>query len=176
MSDEILIPELDEVQTEPDDEGIENHQTFVDRLKGFSEEELFLIDFAYDLAKAAHVRQRRDSGERYFEHLRNVALILLDDLKVKNHKMVIAALLHDSIEDTFIFGHSTKATYSQWQKIAMHRLTKLFDWETATMIITLTKPKSDGMEIIDKKQAHDVYLNNLAKSSEETILIKMCDR
>ena len=129
-----------------------------------------------DLAKIGHVRQTRDTGERYFEHLRSVVLILLDELKIRNYKMIIAALLHDSIEDTFIFGHSTKNNYSEWQKIAMHRLTKLFDWETAGMIIILTKPKLDGVEITDKQQAHKVYINNLAKSSEETILVKMCDR
>ncbi|OGN10220.1 MAG: hypothetical protein A3J46_05960 [Candidatus Yanofskybacteria bacterium RIFCSPHIGHO2_02_FULL_41_11] len=175
MNDNI-IHEFDEIQTEQDEKSIENHQTFVGRLKGFSEEEIFLVDFAYDLAKIGHVRQTRDTGERYFEHLRNVALILIDELKIHNYKMIIAALLHDSIEDTFIFGHATKETYSEWQKIAMHRLTKLFDWETAGMIINLTKPKIDGVEILDKHQAHTVYINNLAKSSNETILLKMCDR
>lgn len=176
MPDDLLVHEFDEIKTEEDAESIENHQTFIERLKGFSEEESFLIDFAYDLAKIGHVRQTRDTGERYFEHLRNVALILIDEIEIHNYKMIIAALLHDSIEDTFIFGHATKKNYSEWQKIAMHRLTKLFDWETAGMIINLTKPKIDGVEILDNQQAHRVYINNLSKSSEETILIKMCDR
>lgn len=57
------------------------------------------------LAKFGHRAQVRNEivdGEhvRYFEHLRRVALILIDEVKITEPVMVKAALLHDSFEDT----------------------------------------------------------------------------
>lgn len=58
--------------------------------------ELRNIQLAYWLAKTVHREQKRDSGERYFEHCRRVALCGADA------KEIIVGLLHDCIEDSFI--------------------------------------------------------------------------
>lgn len=63
------------------------------------------IKLAYLLAKAGHraqVRKELFNGEpmRYFEHLRRVALVLMDEVGCMVPEMIIAALLHDSLEDT----------------------------------------------------------------------------
>lgn len=58
-----------------------------------------LIFSAYALAKDAHREQIRDSGERYFEHPRAVALIMMGHLRIRNPYAIAAALVHDCPED-----------------------------------------------------------------------------
>jgi len=143
----------------------ENRQNFLDRLKQLPQEDVLNIDLAYDLAKESHRPQKRDSGERYFEHVRSVAIILIDECQISNPDLIISALLHDTIEDSPIFGNATKK-YSEWKETASYRLSKIFNSQVSEHVITLTKPK-------DNKE---IYLENLKTALPETILIKMCDR
>jgi (p)ppGpp synthase/HD superfamily hydrolase len=153
----------------------ENRKSFLERFKELSKEQLMTLEMAYDLAKEAHRPQVRDTGERYFEHLRNVALILVDECNIKDAGIIIAALCHDSIEDSGIFGNRSKP-HSEWKEQAYFRLSRIFDPETANMIITLTKPKADGEEIKTEEEAHHIYIEGLKNASNKTILVKMADR
>ena len=58
-----------------------------------------LIERAYNVAKKAFREEYRDGGERYFEHLRCVALIIMVYLRIRDPAIICAALLHDIIED-----------------------------------------------------------------------------
>ena len=58
-----------------------------------------LIERAYNDAKEAFRGIQRESGERYFEHIRAVALIVVDYLRVRDADLIVAALLHDIVED-----------------------------------------------------------------------------
>lgn len=64
------------------------------------------VELAYTLAKFGHRSQVRKEvgpdGEplRYFEHVRRVAITLIDEARCPLREMVLAALLHDGIEDT----------------------------------------------------------------------------
>lgn len=85
----------------------ENRETFFRRLEPyFAPSTLLDIQLAYTLAKFGHRAQTRkeldDEGKvvRYFEHPRRVTLILLDEVKIFEPELVIAALIHDGIEDT----------------------------------------------------------------------------
>jgi (p)ppGpp synthase/HD superfamily hydrolase len=69
--------------------------------KHFSNKEQRQIMRAYRLAKYGHQRQLREGGQRYFEHVRAVAVLLID-VGVRDADVICAALLHDVIEDTFI--------------------------------------------------------------------------
>lgn len=104
-----------------------------------------------------------------------MALILIDECKIKDPDLIIAALLHDSIEDSAIFCNSKKP-YSEWREIAFFRLSKIFNKNAAQIIISLTKPKADGKELKNKDDAFRLYINNLSAAPAETILIKMADR
>ena len=55
---------------------------------------------AYNLSKDWHKKQKRASGEPYFTHCESVAIIL-SEWKI-DVDTIIAGLIHDSIEDTFI--------------------------------------------------------------------------
>lgn len=85
---------------------IENKESFKARLSSrFSPSTQLDIMLAYFLAKFGHRAQFRKElvdGEplRYFEHVRRVAIILMDEMKIFNKDMIIGALLHDSFEDT----------------------------------------------------------------------------
>ena len=58
-----------------------------------------IIERAYDTAKDAFCNEVRDGNERYFEHLRGVTLILIEHLRVRDHELIVSALLHDIAED-----------------------------------------------------------------------------
>lgn len=86
---------------------VENQKKFFDRLRPlYAPSILLLIRLAYMLAKYGHRAQtRKEQGPdgnllRYFEHLRRVALILIDELHWTDHLMIITAILHDAVEDT----------------------------------------------------------------------------
>ena len=144
----------------------EDWASFHKRLAGFFPKDIENIDWAYQLAKSAHRAQQREGGERYFEHPRAVALILLDEVKVRNPRMIITALLHDSAEDTAIFGNPTQTDYQTWAKLVEDRVSRMFGEEVSKMVIALTKPPGE----------EHFYLENLKKASTETLLVKMADR
>lgn len=66
-----------------------------------SVEELREIQIMYQLAKSFHRNQARDaSAERYFEHLKAVASILIYQRGIYDRNAIIVALGHDLPEDT----------------------------------------------------------------------------
>ena len=80
----------------------ENRETFFRRIDSFlppmDPRHQAILD-AYDDAKDAFWEIKRKTGERYFEHLRAVFLIQFDYLRVREHIVLIAGLLHDIVED-----------------------------------------------------------------------------
>ena len=63
-------------------------------------DEVSLVKKAHKLAEKAHKGQFRQSGESYIHHPLAVALILAD-LKL-DYYCIVAAILHDCIEDTSV--------------------------------------------------------------------------
>lgn len=82
-----------------------------------AEIELLKINQAYALAKRKFQEIFRDSWERYFEHLRNVAYNILEHDPNANLDKVLIALLHDIIEDTDIDYNTIQDIF--WHKIAI---------------------------------------------------------
>ena len=72
----------------------------------FLEIDLETIKAAYEFSKSGHVKQTRESGERYFDHPKAVALILFQELKVLDCEVIRAALLHDVREDSYILSEN----------------------------------------------------------------------
>lgn len=85
----------------------ETYETFMQRCEVFlPHADCVLVSIVYKLAKFSHRhdvrRDERDAnGEptRYFEHLRRVALILMD-VGIVDRTTLLVSLLHDSVEDT----------------------------------------------------------------------------
>ena len=93
---------------------------FWDRLneKNIVEFKCFVRNFTslYYMMKAKFSQIYRSSGERYFEHLREVVNNVLDLPHPTTDKLLIA-LAHDSIEDTDITFEWLNEFY--WQKVAL---------------------------------------------------------
>jgi GTP diphosphokinase / guanosine-3',5'-bis(diphosphate) 3'-diphosphatase len=75
------------------------------------EESLSLVEKSYNFARIAHQGQYRKSGEDYVSHPVSVATILAG-LRV-DHETIIAAILHDVIEDTEYTKQSISDDFGQ---------------------------------------------------------------
>lgn len=153
----------------------ENRALFISRLVGrVSKEDLKRIEFAYDLSKESHRTQKRTSGERYFEHPREMCLILMDELGVYEADLLIALLLHDVGEDTPLFGN-INSSYENFIETASFRLTLLFGKKVSDIVIKLTKPEVDGISFLKKEEVYDYYIAGL-QQEEDAVIGKMIDR
>jgi (p)ppGpp synthase/HD superfamily hydrolase len=154
---------------------LENRETFQTRIVGLSQTQRMLIDFAYDMAKESHRPQLRDDGGRYFEHTREVPIIIMDETGLIHSGIIIEGLLHDSPEDSPLFANRT-LPFSVWKKTAYFRLSRNFGGTVANNIIALTKPIPDGVEIFTKEQADKIYMLGLEFGGPRVMLNKAADR
>lgn len=119
-----------------------------------------LVRKAYDYGLRMHEGQTRHSGEPYFTHPIEVAVILagqkLDD------STIITALLHDTIEDT-------DATYAE--------VSEIFGEEIAQLINGVTKLTNLELSSVQAKQAENFRKLLLAMSQDlRVLLVKLGDR
>lgn len=116
---------------------------------------------AYNYAEMAHSNaQTRFSGERYFVHPYNVALILAD-LHV-DVQTIAAGLLHDVVEDTGI-------TYND--------IKKEFGEEIANMVDGVTKLSKVKYRNKEERQAESLRKMIVAMSKDiRVVIIKLADR
>lgn len=136
---------------------MENKETFQARIRPyFSPSDQLDVKLAYCLAKFGHRAQTRKEltdglPTRYFEHVRRVAIVLMDEMKIMDRDMIIAAILHDSIEDC--------------ADLTPELLEHSFGTEVVTMIKLLSKTPKEG------------YIERLNNCHDWKVLaIKACDR
>ena len=128
----------------------------------FSEEELKLLDKAFQVANEKHREQKRSSGEPYIIHPVSVAKIVLD--YGMDCASVVAALLHDTVEDT---------------DLTLEQVDELFGEEITHLVDGLTKLGKVPLDIKDKEeqQAENVRKMLLAMSQDiRIIIVKLADR
>jgi guanosine-3',5'-bis(diphosphate) 3'-pyrophosphohydrolase len=117
------------------------------------------VQKAYYYAEAAHEGQARSSGEAYITHPLAVAAILAD--MHMDHQCLMAALLHDVIEDTGI----TKDTLGQE-----------FDDEVANLVDGVSKLKR-MFQTRAEAQAENFQKMTLAMAKDiRVIMVKLADR
>ena len=123
--------------------------------------DLSVVVKAYNFAEMAHSNaQTRFSGERYFVHPYNVALILAD-LHV-DVQTIAAGLLHDVVEDTGI-------TYDE--------IKKEFGEEIANMVDGVTKLSKVKYRNKEERQAESLRKMIVAMSKDiRVVIIKLADR
>ena len=94
-------------------------QALIERIRSYyPEADVDLITKAYHFSRRAHEGQLRDSGEPYFQHPFEVAMILAElELDVET---IAAGLLHDVLEDTEVTRAEMEAglaeVSSYWSK------------------------------------------------------------
>jgi (p)ppGpp synthase/HD superfamily hydrolase len=127
--------------------------------------EVDLVMEAYELSKHGHRGQKRDNGTRYFEHPKSVALVLIQEFAIYDYEMIIAGLLHDAPEDTYIFGDFDKA----FGRVAM----RFGDW-VGECVRLLSKERKE--RVPDKAERDRMYFENLDRADTRMKVIKIADR
>lgn len=82
-----------------------------------------LVQRAFEMAERAHAGQKRSSGEPYFTHPVAVARILIE--MGADTDTIIAALLHDTVEDTPVTLADIEQTFGPTVTMLIDGLTKL---------------------------------------------------
>ena len=78
---------------------------------------------AYETAEAAHADQKRLSGEPYIIHPLSVAIILAE--LGMDEASVIAALLHDTVEDTSVTHEQLQSEFGETVADLVEGVTKI---------------------------------------------------
>lgn len=122
-------------------------------------EQIDQVKHAYYFAEIAHAGQKRKSGEDYIHHPLAVAAILAE--MHMDHQCLMAALLHDVIEDT---------------GVPKHTLSKEFDEAVANLVDGVSKLKS-MFQSRAEAQAENFQKMTLAMAKDiRVILVKIADR
>lgn len=143
-----------------------NRAGFFALLRGLPYGDLVQIQTAYWLAKNAHRPQApRDNGDRYFEHPRQVAVILIER-GYKDKNLVSTALLHDIMEDT---NTPPQVIVDLFPNIIWERLYILSKY------VLFFDPITGQIHDRIKKPA-EKYFEAIAAADAETQLVKVADR
>lgn len=127
--------------------------------------ELDVIQKAFEFANEAHKGVRRRSGEPYILHPIAVAKIVVSNIGL-GYKSIVAALLHDVVEDT----HYT-----------VENLKSLFGEKVATLVDGLTKIKT-VLDNENKAEQKSIQAENFKRilltlnDDARVVLIKLADR
>jgi (p)ppGpp synthase/HD superfamily hydrolase len=117
-----------------------------------SPKEMQFVMLAYKLSKYAHKNQLRDDGTRYFEHPKRVAIRLME-FGIYDYQMLVAGLLHDVPEDSFM--------------LSFNDIELIFGERCAGMVNLLTK--RDGISF-------EEYMNRLKEGDFGAQIVKLVDR
>lgn len=120
--------------------------------------DIIRITQALDFAAKKHVHQRRkgELQEPYINHLTEVARLLAEATQGQDTDLVIAGLLHDSIED---------------QNVTRQEIAELFGEEVAQIVAEVTDDKS-----LPKKERKRLQAETAGKKSEKARLLKIADK
>ena len=121
------------------------------------EQELAVVQKAFDFANEAHKNVRRRSGEPYILHPIAVAKIVVNDIGL-GYKSIAAALLHDVVEDT---------------DYTVDDIRNIFGDKIASLVDGLTKIKN-VLDNQDKKNK-DGYSESLQAENFKRILLTLND-
>ena len=127
--------------------------------------ELEMVQKAFEFANEAHKGVRRRSGEPYILHPIAVAKIVVSNIGL-GYKSIIAALLHDVVEDT---------------DYTVDDLRNLFGDKVATIVEGLTKIKTvlDNEDKAEKKSMQAENFKRILLTLNDdvrVVLIKLADR
>lgn len=131
------------------------------------------VDRAYSLASLAHQAQERKGGEKYQKHLERVALACANYARAtrmpdaEREQLLIAALLHDTLEDMPVAPGERAVTADE--------IAKEWGKDIADVVASLSHPKKEGGEV-DEDEPADVYLRRVHAGGRHAIIIKRYDR
>lgn len=118
------------------------------------------IERAYREAEDAFRDVYRDGGDRYFEHLSATTIILVEYLRIRDWRLIVAELLHDIVEDI-----------PDW---TIERVRLAFGDEVAFHVDWGTKP---SLKDFPSKKARDMaYYSRFPHAPKEFFILRFPDR
>jgi GTP diphosphokinase / guanosine-3',5'-bis(diphosphate) 3'-diphosphatase len=113
---------------------------------------------AADAAARWHVHQRRKGAaqEPYINHLLEVAMLVAEATDGKDPELIVAALLHDAIED---------------QEVPKSVITEAFGKDVAGLVDEVTDDKT-----IDKQERKRLQVEHADKKSQRAKILKLADK
>ena len=130
------------------------------KLHYLTDQQTSLIHEAYLMALNAHYGQRRQTGEPYITHPVSVACILAD-MKMDHHT-IMAALLHDVIEDCSIEKSDLEKKFGVEVANLVDGVSKL----TQIEFVSMAQAQAENFRKMLLAMAHDIRV----------ILVKLADR
>ena len=120
--------------------------------------DILMIAKAVDFSARKHVHQRRkgEMAEPYVNHVTDVARILAEATEGKNTTLIVAGLLHDTIED---------------QNVTHDELLNLFGKDVADLVLEVT----DDMSIA-KPERKLLQVANAPYKSAHAKMLRMADK
>jgi len=129
-------------------------------MKRFTRRENVLINKALSFAASAHIRQKRLSGEPFITHPLHVSKMLFE--MGFDAEVIIAGLLHDTVEDT---------------GITLDNIKEQFGTSIADLVDGVTKISKIKSENIKQNQAENIRKMLLSMVNDiRIILIKLADK
>ena len=109
-------------------------------------------------------KQSPQQGAPYICHPMRVALIIVEELELKEPLAIATALLHDSVEMSN-------------GKLTIGRVEEVFGRPIAMMVSILTKPSlKPDTPFVEREQKLKIYRERISHASVETKLVKLADR
>ncbi len=171
-----------------------------------NEDNQIMIWSAQDFAFTLHESQEaRLSGDPYVRHLLDVAIIALKDLGTEDADIVVASLLHDSVEDQsyqlaeqeMVEKYGTISStdraelevehFEEMREIALAKISEMFGDKVAKISEKLSNPNFtqmaeeelgsdvDGDKLQQRK--HELYLSHVEEAVQDrnVFIIKLAD-
>lgn len=126
----------------------------------YSQEQARQILDALNMARRAHQDQLRCNNDPYFIHPMRVALMLLNFDKNTISKVLIAALLHDTVEKT---------------SITPAEIEKCFGLYVANLVQSVTRKHDESQSPHEKTEAKYQNWLEVISSSHQVRMIKICE-
>lgn len=135
---------------------IQLEKELMEKLKG-TDVDMNIIQTALDLIKKYHGGVKRKSGEPFFTHPINVALILLEHSQEQD--AIVGALLHDTIEDTSLTLAQIRKTFGEKVEFLVAKATNLEgdkhrvslpDYENIIRIMNYEDPMAALVKLSDR--------------------------
>ncbi|MGH3171679.1 MAG: HD domain-containing protein [Trebonia sp.] len=114
---------------------------------------------AVSFALRHHGDQRRPTGAPYLEHLLEALEVLVRGAGVTDPAVLVAAVLHDVVEDTACGVEDVRAEFGA---------------EVAALVGWVTIPPAGPDQ--DRKSVKEAYLTGLAAAPDKAVLVKLADR
>lgn len=129
-----------------------NYKEFKKLIKRFSDKDRKRVIDAFDFAKKHHGKQQRDEGVPYIIHPIRVANVLMKERNYYDPDVIIAALLHDVVEDS---------------AVKVGQIGKKFGPQVRRLV--------SGMTRIKTRESKYIKFKKTMKSDYQTRIIKCAD-